>query len=139
MWPRDEAIPQLRFSLHRHPVKLTTRMSLKKMSNPHLTYFRGAMVFRGKGPNTGNPFINASLCLPAPTPTPQHPASLTFRANQPEMGKVSSSSKNPRKLMRPWQRQDGQLSGASGDKRAEATTEHQRWAWRDNYKHSVPD
>lgn len=27
--------------------------------------------------------------------------------------------------MRPWQRQEGQLSGASGDKGAEATTEHQ--------------
>lgn len=37
------------------------------------------------------------------------PANLTFRANQPEMGKVISSSKNPRKLMRPWQRQEGQL------------------------------
>lgn len=63
-----------------------------------------------------------SLCLPTP---PQHPASPTFRANQPEMGKVSSSSKNPRTLTRPWQRQEGQLSGASGGKRAEATTEHQ--------------
>lgn len=27
--------------------------------------------------------------------------------------------------MRPWQRQEGQLSGASGDKRAEATTDYQ--------------
>lgn len=27
--------------------------------------------------------------------------------------------------MRPWQRQEGQLSGASGDKRAEATIDYQ--------------
>lgn len=70
----------------------------------------------------GNPFINANPFTVLPTPQ-QHPGSLTLRANQPEMGKVSSSSKNPRKLMRPWQRQEGQLSGASGDERAEATTE----------------
>ena len=36
-------------------------------------------------------------------------ALLTFRANQPEMGKVISNNKNPRKLTRTWQRKEGQV------------------------------
>lgn len=44
-----------------------------------------------------------------PNHSEANPIILTFRANQPEMGKVISSSKNPRKLMKPWQMQEGQV------------------------------
>jgi hypothetical protein len=72
----------------------------------------------------GNTFIDAKS-FNVVQPPGADPAILTFTANQPETGKVSSSSKKPRKLMRPWQRQEGQLWGASVGKRAEAITKYQ--------------
>lgn len=76
--------------------KILAQSTLQKCDNT---------IFKGRGREQGNrpSSINAKVFSRA------NPISLTFRANQPEMGKVISSNKNPRKLMRPWQMQEGQV------------------------------
>lgn len=66
---RTKAVPRVRFPLHRH-VKLTARTSHSLQNEQPSTclFHRGVTVFRGKGPNMGNLFIDA-FTVPPSSPT----------------------------------------------------------------------
>lgn len=89
---------------------------LKDVSWPS-PFHRSDNTLKGRRQRTKSSSINAQY----------DPTTLGLsRANQPEMGKVTSSSKSPRKLMRLWQRQEDQLWDTS-EARAQRQSRNTNW------------